>query len=225
MTRRIAIARYVPTSIAAVAALAVSAVLLFPGCSQRPPEEIAGPPDFAPPASLEVDEAQPRTLMSIATLPADVSRILPAGETAPAFAVACRTTEIALFDCRQCHDRPVTPADPAAETQTRRSHVDITLNHGAAANLQCATCHDHRDMGQLLLLDRSTVSFDQAYTLCAQCHFEQARDWVGGAHGKRLGGWRGDRVVLSCTGCHDPHSPLFPHMMPVAQPTISPEAH
>jgi len=36
-----------------------------------------------------------------------------------------------------------------------------------------------------------------------------------------LGGWAGPRVVQSCTGCHNPHDPLFPVKMPVIEPMNS----
>jgi cytochrome c2 len=38
---------------------------------------------------------------------------------------------------------------------------------------------------------------------------------VGGAHGKRISYWAGQRVVKNCTACHDPHSPRFKKRWPV----------
>ena len=62
---------------------------------------------------------------------------------------------------------------------------------------------------------------DEAYLLCGGCHFSQADSWAGGAHGKRLEVWAGERVVESCTGCHNPHHPLFPVLRPVTFPKIA----
>ena len=38
---------------------------------------------------------------------------------------------------------------------------------------------------------------------------------VGGAHGKRLSYWAGQRVVTNCASCHNPHSPRFEKRWPV----------
>jgi hypothetical protein len=62
-------------------------------------------------------------------------------------------------------------------------------------------------VGRLRLEAGGTASRDHAYRLCAQCHFRQVESWAYGAHGKRLVGWRGRRVVMGCADCHDPHRP------------------
>ena len=61
---------------------------------------------------------------------------------------------------------------------------------------------------------------DEGTLLCSQCHYAQGEDWAAGAHGKRLVGWRGPRVVMSCTGCHDPHDPTFGTQIPSPGPRI-----
>ena len=69
-------------------------------------------------------------------------------------------------------------------------------------------------MESLRTLNGQAVAFDHAYQVCAQCHSSQAKDWAGGAHGKRLGGWAPPRVVASCTACHDPHRPALDKRWP-----------
>lgn len=86
--------------------------------------------------------------------------------------------------------------------------------------MDCRSCHDATDLGVLRLNDGTSVGFDHAYRVCAQCHFEQGRDWIGGAHGKRLAAWTGTRVILSCPACHNPHAPRIESRWPVTYPRI-----
>ena len=102
----------------------------------------------------------------------------------------------------------------------REAHPGLMLAHAPAENMDCRTCHDPDNLDQLRLGNDEPVSFDHAYLVCASCHFEQARDWAGGAHGKRLAGWRGERVVSNCTSCHDPHRPGFEQRWPAKTPRI-----
>ena len=133
------------------------------------------------------------------------------------FAVHTREDAIGQYPCSLCHEKAlVQPAQASAER--RWGHLDIQPSHPERAN--CQTCHNYDDLQTLKLEDGSTVGFDQAYQLCARCHFDQARDWAGGAHGKRMGGWKGIRVVMNCTDCHDPHAPTFAPRMPVAGPRV-----
>jgi nitrate/TMAO reductase-like tetraheme cytochrome c subunit len=53
-----------------------------------------------------------------------------------------------------------------------------------------------------------------SYQLCAQCHNSQVKDWVGGAHGKNLSGWKSARVSKLCVECHNPHSPALDKRWP-----------
>ena len=62
----------------------------------------------------------------------------------------------------------------------------------------------------LTLAGLDPVPLNESYRLCAQCHFIQVEAWSGGAHGKRLDTWRGPRVVMNCTDCHNPHDPGIP---------------
>ncbi|MEJ2156856.1 MAG: cytochrome c3 family protein [Desulfobacteraceae bacterium] len=128
------------------------------------------------------------------------------------FRTETRKDKIARFKCSQCHnDKPVT-VHQAAEI----AHGRVVLDHGSTEKpLDCYTCHDREDRDQLVTEGGQRVDMDHSYQLCGQCHFRQKKDWVGGAHGKRIGYWAGARVVKTCASCHDPHSPHFKKRWPV----------
>jgi hypothetical protein len=121
------------------------------------------------------------------------------------------------LDCVGCHEgdggRELMPSPTA--------HLTVKLSHPSGRLRNCFTCHAPENPGYLAAQDGSFASLDEAYRLCAGCHFTEAKDWAGGAHGKRLGGWQGERVILSCTGCHNPHHPKFPIRRPVTFPKIA----
>ncbi len=167
----------------------------------------------APPASLETNQQRSRQLHILAAV--DVQEYTgPGGKP---FRVAQRRGRITQYPCGACHDRPVVEERPGGLSR-RWSHLDVHLEHAAA--LHCATCHRYEDLKDLRLIDGEPIDFDHSYLVCAQCHSQRARDWAGGAHGKRLGGWRGERVIENCTGCHDPHDPAFPRRMPSTYPQV-----
>lgn len=171
-------------------------------------------PAPSPRTSLEIDPQRPRQLAGMAVVSVD-DVTGPGGRP---FAAAARTPHIGQYPCGACHEQPVTDPGAAAPVSLRWTHLDVGLEHAAA--LRCATCHRYDDLGTLRLIEGEPVDFDHSYRVCAQCHAPQARDWAGGAHGKRLGGWRGERVVQNCTGCHDPHAPAFPERMPLGFPRV-----
>jgi hypothetical protein len=100
------------------------------------------------------------------------------------------------------------------------AHQNVQPLHPAETGAACATCHDARNVERLVLQSGGTATLDQAYALCAQCHFGQVEAWAGGAHGKRLDGWRGRRVVIGCTDCHDPHRPAIEQRIPFPGPRL-----
>ncbi|MBT3343455.1 MAG: hypothetical protein HN712_23010 [Gemmatimonadetes bacterium] len=140
-----------------------------------------------------------------------------AGTQGTTFEVTRRADQIGQFPCSRCHDAPQV-ATVATDASQRWAHANIRLDHPASA--ACATCHNYDDLQTLRLREGELVSVDEAYRLCVQCHFEQGQDWAGGAHGKRLAGWRGLRVIMNCTDCHDPHAPAFPPQIPVSGPRV-----
>jgi hypothetical protein len=113
-------------------------------------------------------------------------------------------------------------------------------------------------MDYLVSLRGRRIDFDRADLLCGQCHFEQQKDWSFGAHGRRAGAWpepakvplthdqlrvvdrstiatwNGERTLLSCTACHNAHSPAIKPFEPSPPPKVrsgltrsesTPEAH
>lgn len=127
------------------------------------------------------------------------------------FLVAARTPHIEQAPCTQCHGKGEVKKP---EGSPRPAHWNITRAHGNAADLTCATCHPSDKPETLRTIHGREVDYDHSYELCGTCHFQQLEDWKGGAHGKRLGAWSGERVVQSCTGCHNPHDPTFPVRTP-----------
>ena len=122
-----------------------------------------------------------------------------------------RKDKIERFKCSQCHNNKKVTIAKAAEM----AHGDIVLVHGGKNKpLQCFTCHKEDERDVLVTEKGLKVDMDHSYQMCGQCHFRQKKDWVGGAHGKRVSYCAGQRVVKNCTACHDPHSPLFEKRWP-----------
>ena len=127
------------------------------------------------------------------------------------FRTETRKDKIERFRCSQCHNDRDVKIVKAAEI----AHGDIVLVHGGKERpLSCFTCHKKNDRDSLVTEAGIKVDMDHSYELCGQCHFRQKKDWVGGAHGKRISNWAGRRVVKNCTSCHDPHSPRFEKRWP-----------
>ncbi len=111
-----------------------------------------------------------------------------------------------MLPCGNCHQWA--ESDPTPRL-LKEPHNNFALQHGLHGKGQfwCFTCHDLEGDGGLRTLEGETLGFDQAYVLCSQCHVQEGRDWAFGAHGKRIGSWRGERQVLNCTACHYQHRP------------------
>ncbi len=127
------------------------------------------------------------------------------------FRVLARKKSVERFPCSNCHS-----GKPVTVNQGRElTHGNIALNHGREGQgLSCIDCHHPEQRNFLEDKKGRTIDFDHVYQLCGQCHFRQKRDWLGGAHGKRVANWAGERVVYNCTTCHDPHSPRFEKRFP-----------
>jgi hypothetical protein len=122
-----------------------------------------------------------------------------------------RKDKMQRFSCSQCHNNKPVTIRRAAEV----AHGDIVLVHGSESRpLSCYTCHEKDERDFLVTEQGVKVDMDHSYQMCGQCHFRQKKDWVGGAHGRRISYWAGQRMVKNCTGCHDPHSPLFKKRWP-----------
>ncbi len=166
-----------------------------------------------PPVSLEVNPLELRQLKDVDALAVEAF----SGPGGIAFEVHRRSGKIGQYPCSSCHTQTL-PIEDTPPADRRWTHQNIRPQHPAQG--RCTTCHNYDDLNALILEDGSSVGLDHAYQLCARCHFQQAADWAGGAHGKRLGGWAGRRVVMNCTDCHDPHAPAFAPRMPLRGPQV-----
>jgi len=123
-----------------------------------------------------------------------------------------RKDKIERFKCSQCHNNKPVRIELAADM----AHGEVKLNHGSPEKpLSCFTCHNKEERDFLETEGGLILDMDHSYQMCGQCHFRQQKDWVGGAHGKRVANWAGKRVVKNCVTCHNPHSPRFEKRWPV----------
>jgi hypothetical protein len=130
---------------------------------------------------------------------------------------ALRTRPRDQYPCASCHlGRRVVMADK----RIADAHQNIQPVHPEQTGAHCSTCHAADDVERLVLLSGERASLDEAYRLCAQCHVAQVEVWAGGAHGKRLDGWQGRRVLMGCADCHDPHRPALESRIPFRAPRI-----
>lgn len=161
-------------------------------------------------------------------------------EQAPPFTVVPRIDKLEYYPCSDCHsDQQPNPTPRVLKDE----HVNLDFQHGGG-RFWCYTCHNEKNMDRLRLLDGRTVSFNDAYKLCGECHFQRQKDWYFGGHGKRagtwtnprkiplthaemsfkdrkkIGTWRGPRVLLDCTECHDAHSPAIKPYKPSPPPKV-----
>lgn len=134
----------------------------------------------------------------------------------PAFQVASSTDHMTRFPCSRCHKDSLaaTRPAPAASTEKKAAHWEIKLQHAGKQVMECATCHNEKEMDALSSLNKQPIGFNESHKLCAQCHSRQEADWRGGAHGKRAAGWAAARIINNCTACHDPHNPKIPSRWP-----------
>lgn len=120
-----------------------------------------------------------------------------------------------IFPCMDCHEE-IEPNSQRRELED--FHEEIVLRHDEE-NRWCLDCHDAQDRDKLRLASGKTVSFEESYRLCGQCHGPKLRDWKAGVHGKRTGRWDGkERYYLLCVHCHNPHKPRFPPIKPMPKP-------
>lgn len=149
-------------------------------------------------------------------------------DEAPSFKVVPRKADLGRYPCSGCHDNVFIDARVRV---LKEEHSDLKFEHGGGRFWCYDVCHNGRDMDNLMSLRRRPIDYDEAYKLCGQCHFQRYKDWNFGGHGRRagawpvprevpethkdlrvsererIGTWRGERIILSCPACHDPHSP------------------
>lgn len=119
------------------------------------------------------------------------------------------------YPCSSCHE-----GLSVTGRRTDGAHQNIAAVHPTVTGAACVTCHVPNAVERLALPGGESASLDQAYRSCAQCHASQVESWAAGAHGKRLDGWFGRRVVMNCADCHDPHAPALESRVPFPGPRI-----
>jgi hypothetical protein len=134
---------------------------------------------------------------------------------APPFTVVPQKDKLTWFPCTACH----AAMTPNPEPRLLHSPHPAALAHGNG-RFWCLTCHQLKPRDELHTLSGQAVDFNDAYLVCGQCHFNRQKDWYFGAHGKRVGNWKGPREIYNCTHCHDPHSPTLKPRAPEGPPPV-----
>jgi hypothetical protein len=128
-----------------------------------------------------------------------------------------RSPDLGQYPCTSCHlGRSMILRD----ARIKDAHQNIQPTHPAQTGATCSTCHAPDNVELLALKSGERATLDHAYRVCAQCHFNQAESWAAGAHGKRVDGWQGRRVVMGCADCHDPHKPAIESRIPFRAPQL-----
>ncbi len=129
------------------------------------------------------------------------------------FLIPERKSQLKSYACTECHSKPLSEMQKNMSVQ--KAHWDIKVIHADENAMNCVTCHNGSDMNHLKSLTGKPVDFNLSYKLCSQCHTSQFKDWVGGAHGKNIGGWAKPRAAMTCVNCHNPHQPKIASKWPV----------
>lgn len=130
------------------------------------------------------------------------------------FLIKERKSEIASYNCTECHTEPLAKMKQSQHGQ-KDAHWNVKLVHAGVEVMNCTSCHNQDNMDELTSLTKSTIDYNYSYKLCSQCHQKEFKDWKGGAHGKQVGSWANPRVSNTCVNCHNPHSPSFEKRWPV----------
>jgi rubredoxin len=124
-----------------------------------------------------------------------------------------------MHPCSNCHTWTKSDLTPR---KLKKPHDNFELKHGlhGKGKFWCFTCHTLDGRGGLRTLEGQKLDFNEAYVLCSQCHVQETRDWVFGAHGKRVANWQGERQVYNCTVCHYQHDPAIGPRAALAGPVV-----
>jgi hypothetical protein len=187
----------------------------------------------------EADEALARLMAKRKPVRAATARGQTMAE-APPFTVVARQDRMRNFACTKCHDNKFVDA---RVRELEEEHTRLTFEHGGGRFWCYDACHKGTDMDSLVSLRGRRISYDESYKVCSQCHYQRL-DWFFGGHGKRqgvwedqreipataeemkiedrnrIGRWAGERVILNCTECHDPHSPSIKPYEPSPPPKV-----
>lgn len=136
------------------------------------------------------------------------------------FLIPDRASQIKSFPCSNCHSKSIEQLSLNRKGNERKAHWDIKMVHGNSDVMNCFTCHSESNLDELVSLTSKPIVFDQSFKLCSQCHSTQYKDWLGGSHGKRLGGWAPPKIINTCANCHNPHKPAFESCWPARLNTV-----
>jgi hypothetical protein len=128
------------------------------------------------------------------------------------------------YNCMECH-KLLTARWHYDDSRPLIEHKDIKLDHGN--NRFCLNCHHPTNRSAFVDYDGTEIAQADVVQLCAKCHGTTYREWDAGVHGRQNGHWdaaKGDKTKLRCIQCHDPHSPKFKEMKPLAPLTYPPRA-
>jgi len=163
-----------------------------------------------PPTHRSLRDNVPREIPE-ATEPTDFSGY----PSAPPFSVVPQIDTLTFYPCSTCHN----VLRPNPVPRKLNTPHPAALKHGAG-RFWCLQCHQEKDRDNLHTLSGQSVSFNDAYLVCGQCHFNRQKDWYFGAHGKRVVNWQGERIIYNCTHCHDPHDPAVKPRAPSKAPPV-----
>ena len=137
----------------------------------------------------------------------------------PSFDIIPAKRTASMYPCSNCHAWRKPNNTPRA---LDKPHNNFELDHSlhGKGEFWCYTCHDLENPEGLKDLEGNHLSSQESYLLCSQCHSSQAEDWAFGAHGKRIGGWNGQRTSLDCTACHYQHAPALKPRAPMSGPKV-----
>lgn len=143
-----------------------------------------------------------------------------AQEKQPSYKVMKRTSKIEMYRCDECHE---TKKDYNPKLRKlEEEHSEIKTQHVSDEEEEwCLRCHKENNYNKLLLQNGETISFNESYLLCRECHSAIYKDWLQNAHGKRVGSWQEMSQAYSCTECHGAHDPEFKPMQ-AKDPPIRP---
>lgn len=160
-----------------------------------------------PPGKAEAD-------FDVDTLP-----VKPFLANTPSFNIIPAKRTASMYPCSSCHTWRKINATPRP---LEKPHNNFELQHSlhGKGEYWCYTCHDLENPEGLKDLEGNHLTSQESYLLCSQCHSRQAKDWAFGAHGKRIGGWQGQRESLDCAACHYQHAPAHKARAPLAGPEV-----
>ena len=138
-------------------------------------------------------------------------KLIKIAEDGFSFLIPDRKGNIKSYKCTECHTKPLKQMQ---SKDLKKAHWNIKLVHANKSMMNCATCHNGKSIDNLHSLTGVKIDFNKSYKLCSQCHTKQYTDWLGGAHGKKIGGWAPPRASLTCVDCHNPHKPGFSSKWP-----------